>query len=347
MTFRKLNTTAGLALLAAAGLLAGLLLCQAQAQDRADGSAAAQAKKSGEKAAANQGRLYYHLDMKLTTTKPDGSEPDELADITQDAIDGYQSHSARLSPDGKRLAFGKAVRRVIGGGLAVTPPEKLYLRDLASGKDLLVADMTGRELHNWYWSADGSQLAFTTWDQEHFGRNWVVEVKTKKVREVKLPRFKAEGKEYGMSIQAWSPDGKHFLANGDGLFVVKADGSDPKRITPADVKIMGGTCQFSPDGRRVLFAKVNKGQSMSLYVADTAGNKVRPVVEATNLADLHACWSPDGKRIAFIATTLDDNGDRLGETNLYVTDPDGRNVVTVRSERHQPNTIKMQLTGWR
>jgi RNA polymerase sigma factor (sigma-70 family) len=347
VAFRKLNTTAGLALLAAAGLLAGLLLCQAQAQDRPGGSASAQDQKSGAKAAAKQGRLYYHLDLKITATKPDGSEPEEVINLAPDAIGGYQSHSARLSPDGKRLAFGKAVMRDIDGVRVVSPPEKLYLRDLSGGNDVLLADMTGRELHNWCWSADGSKLAFVSWDKVNHDRNWVVDVKTKKVREVKLPRYKYKDQENGMTIQAWSPDGKHFAASGDGLFLVNADGGGPKRITPPDSNLMGGTCQFSPDGRRVLFVKVNKGHSRSLYVADAAGGKVRPVVEATNLTDLRACWSPDGKRIAFSASMLDDDGNPIGETNLYVTDVEGKNIVTVRTERNEPNTIKLQLTAWR
>jgi Tol biopolymer transport system component len=150
-----------------------------------------------------------------------------------------------------------------------------------------------------------------------------------------------------MAMQAWSPDGKQFAASGNGLHLVTADGTAVRRLTPAGMSVMGGTCQFSPDGRRVLFVKVNKGQSSSLYVTDTATGKARPVVEASNLTDVQAVWSPDGRRIAFSATMLDEDGNRMGETSLFVCDADGKNTTTVRTERHEPNIVKLVLTGWR
>jgi RNA polymerase sigma factor (sigma-70 family) len=350
MTLRKLSGTAGL-VVAVVGLAAGLLLCQARAQDKQGGasgkSSGQQAKQPGRQDPAKAGRLYYHLNLKIASAKPDGSEPDEVANFTQDALDGYQPHSARLSPDGKRLAFGKAVMKALDGAIAVTPPEKLYLRDLAKGDDTLLVEMSGREMHNWCWLADGTQLAFSTCDKDTPVRNWVVDVKTKKIREVQMPLYKYDGKEYAMAIQAWSPDGKWFVASGDGLHLVKPDGTRAKRLTPAGMNIMGGTCQFSPDGRQVVFARFNKNKSQSVYVADVASGKARPVIEATNLTEIHAYWSPDGRRIAFSACMLDDDGNRTGETSLFTTDPDGKQVITVRTERHQPNPIRMLLTGWR
>jgi len=85
----------------------------------------------------------------------------------------------------------------------------------------------------------------------------------------------------------------------------------------------------------------------TLYVTDVATGKPRPVVEAKNFTDLHACWSPDGRRIAYSATLLDNDGNRAGETSLFVTDADGKNTVTVLTEMHQPNQVKLRLTGWR
>jgi RNA polymerase sigma factor (sigma-70 family) len=351
MALRKLNGTAGLALLATVGLMAGLMLCRAQAQVGQAGSggklSGQRAKKAAPQDPGKAGRLYYHLNVKIASARPDGTEPNDVADFSLDAIDGYQPMSARLSPDGKRLAFGKAVMRQIDGVNGVSPPESIYLRDLTTGRDELLIEMRDRSMQNWCWLADGSKLAFATYDKEAPVRNWVIDVKTKKVVEVKMPRYEAQGKEYSMVIEDWSPDGKYFLASGYGLHLVKADGTGAKRLTPKGTNVMGGSPRFSPDGRQVLFVKVNKGHSMSLFAADVASGKTRPVVEATNLAAIHAYWSPDGRRIAFSATILDDDGNMGGETSLYTTDPEGKQVVTVRTERHQPNQIRMLLTGWR
>jgi RNA polymerase sigma factor (sigma-70 family) len=354
MTLRKLNGLAGLALLVAVGMVMGLLFCQARAQDGRQGSDRKNSEKQAQKAQrddpAKAGRLYFHLDLGLTTAQPDGTAPEKVADFSQDAIDGFQSHSARLSQDGKKLAFGLAVRREINGVMALTPPERIFIRELTgTAKDQLLVDERerGRSLNNWFWSADGSQLAYSTWDKDSYSRSWVVDVKTKKVREIKMPPFEFKGTDYPMAIEAWSPDGKYFAASGNGLHLVKSDGTGPKRLTPRDTNVMGGSSRFSPDGRQVLFVKVNKGQSTSLYVADIASGKARPVVDALNLTEILACWSPDGRRIAFTATMLDDKGNRMGETSLYVTDADRKNLVTVRTERHGPNTVKMRLMDWR
>jgi Tol biopolymer transport system component len=278
--------------------------------------------------------------------QPDGREAKDLGRVADEDI-RFQPHSARVSPDGKRLAFGQAVERRAADGIGVWPPDRIYVRDLnkaAAGE--VVATREGTELHNWVWSPDGTKLAFHSWD-EAGGSNWVVDVKTKKVEEVKLPRFKYKGKEYPASIQAWSPDGKWFLASGDGLLLVKTDGSAPRQLTKDHKNLMNGTCRFSPDGRQVLFVGHNKDKSDTLYVADVASGKVRAVVEAKNFSRLHACWSPGGRRIAYCATLLDADGRDAGETSIFVTDPEGKNTTTVRTEKHQPNVIKLLLMDWR
>src|SRR5207253_2728779 len=115
-------------------------------------------------------------------------------------------------------------------------------------------------------------------------RNWVVDLKTTKVTEVKLPRVKLEDKEYAMVIQAWSPDGKWFLASGDGLYLVKLDGSAPRRLTKDCSRMLGGTCRFSPDGRRsaycvtLLDARGEREGETSIFVTDPEGKNAETVL---------------------------------------------------------------------
>jgi Tol biopolymer transport system component len=346
MLLNKLKRAVGLALLLALGLGLSALRGQAPAPEPGDRPAARAARQAKPKPAPKEGRLYIQANGTFATVQPDGKGEKDLGRVANEDI-RFQPYSARLSPDGKRLAFGKAVEKRTADGIGVWPPDRLYVRDMngaAAGE--LVATKEGTELHNWVWSPDGTKLAFHAWDKEG-GSNCVVDVKTKKVEEVKLPRFKYEGKEYYPSIQAWSPDGKWFLACGDGLLLVKTDGSAPRRLFKDFHSLMNSTCRFSPDGRKVLFVGVNKDKSETLYVLDVASGKARPVVEAKNFNRLHACWSLDGKRIAYCATLLDADGKDAGETSIFVTDADGKSTTTVRTEKHQPHVIKLILMDWR
>jgi RNA polymerase sigma factor (sigma-70 family) len=347
MLLKKLRLTACvfLALLGLGGALLPGRGPTAQAQTKGQPAA----KAPGKPAPAKAGRLYYQLDFDFATVQPDGKKSENLSRVAAEDIYGYQTHSARLSPDGKQLAFGKAVVKQVAGGLGFHPPDKIYLRDVTKKADaVLLVERPGESLGDWVWSPDGSRLAFSTADGKGSLRNWIVDVKTKKVTAVKLPRFKADGKEYTMAIEAWSPDGQWFLAQGDGLHLVKTDGTGAKRLTKAGLDVLSGTCSFSPDGRKVLFTVINPGRkSMSLYVADVPGGKERALVEASNFNDVHACWSPDSRRVAYCARLLDEAGDDVGETSLFVTDAAGRETTTVRTEQHKPQQIRLRLLGWR
>jgi RNA polymerase sigma factor (sigma-70 family) len=348
MWMRSLNAAA-LTLLAVLGLGFGAFLAQVPAQEKPAAGATKPAPHAGAQDAARPGRLYFQINMDLATVAPDGKDTKHLKAISpKDISENFQPHSARLSPDGKRLAFGKAVMRRTADSVGVWPPDKLYVRDVSqSAVGEVVAELDGTELHEWCWSPDGTKLALTSWDADHFTRNWIVDLKTKKLREVTLPRFKYKDKEYSMSIQAWSPDGGSFLVSGAGLFLVKTDGNGARRLTNGDIDLMGGTCRFSPDGRRVLYVGVGEKHSMKLHVTDVADGKTAAVVDVLNFTDIYACWSPDSRRIAYSATLLGADGERGGETSLFVMDADGNNMVTLRTEKHEPLQIRMQMMDWR
>src|SRR5262249_20171105 len=136
----------------------------------------------------------------------------------------------------------------------------------------LLANLPDAEIHNWVWSADGTKLAFCSWDAQNKTRNWIVNVKTKELEALKLPKVKGEDhQEFQMSIEDWSPDGRWFVASGYGLFLVRPDGSASRRLT--EILTSSGCTRFSPDGRKVLFVGSNKDKSETLYVVDVAGEK--------------------------------------------------------------------------
>jgi len=352
MLLNRLARAAGAAAVVAILLAAGVLLGRGLAQEAGAGDRPAAQKagadKPARKAPAREGRLYFYRDAALTTVAPDGEKAAHLGRPAGADLLGYQILADRLSPDGKRIAFGKGVQRDVDGRPHFYPPEKIYLRDAAKpGPGEVLAEMPGAEIHNFVWSPDGKRLAFNTWDKENSGRSWVVEVGTKKVEEVKLPRFKRKDKEYAMTIQAWSPDGKSFLAAGDGLHLLKTDGTGARRLTKEGRSVLSGSCEFSPDGRRVLFVAAGEGERETLHVADVANGKERALVDAMNFTNLHGCWSPDGKRVAYVATPIGDDGKSGTETTLFVVDLESGGTTTVLTEKHRPREVKLRLVGWR
>ena len=73
--------------------------------------------------------------------------------------------------------------------------------------------------------------------------------------------------------------------------------------------------------RTLLVTSVRTGDT-EIFVVDPDTGDARNVSRSPKSEDRYPCWSPDGKRIAFIS-------DRNGAANLYVMDADGGNVKRV------------------
>ena len=117
------------------------------------------------------------------------------------------------------------------------------------------------------------------------------------------------------------------LALGDGvggrgdIFVVRADGTGLRNLTHTPGEEMHPT--WSPDGRRIAFTRGTVGPEgliQDLYVMDADGTHVRRLTDTPgNEEDEHdPAWSPDGRRIAFIA-----NRPGTVEEAVWTIRPDG------------------------
>ena len=111
------------------------------------------------------------------------------------------------------------------------------------------------------------------------------------------------------------------------LYSMRADGSDPVRLTATPREEREVYPAVSPDGRRILFTNrigpEDDAYAEYLYVMDAdGGNRVRLTTVDGNLVGA-AAWSPDGSRIAF--------GSRLGEQEreIWVMDADGTGLVNL------------------
>lgn len=113
-----------------------------------------------------------------------------------------------------------------------------------------------------------------------------------------------------------SPNGEWivYTNNGNGLWVMKPDGSNPHAITSSD----DIDPTWSADGSMIAFASSRAGVRQ-LFIMNADGSNVYQV---TNLKEMggRSSWSPDGTRLAFYAGPF-------GDHNIYIVNVDGTGLV--------------------
>ena len=122
-----------------------------------------------------------------------------------------------------------------------------------------------------------------------------------------------------------------------GLFIVKTNGRNLRRIAPAAAQLSPG--DWSPTGNRILFARrMNAKVHNSLWVVRADGSGLREI----RLQDVPPCggelstsgargcihprWSPDGTKIIFDIATPKASGE---VEHIYIANADGSGVTQV------------------
>jgi len=221
-----------------------------------------------------------------------------------EALVSINPQTGRMSVIGEG-AFGDATFTADGRyGLVVvaTPRTGLLLLDRRSGEQRLLLE--GRFSYP-AWSADGSAFAVNLVDSRD-GRMSVFV-------------YRAEGTLMAQGLPgqrpAWSPGGG-LLASTDYRRVEDRQDawivlSDPKGVAPPRDLTLGTNPVFAPDGKSLAF--IRDGE---LWRIGTDGKDERKVVKSALPMIAEAQWSPDGSRIALIATS--------GGGRLYAIGADGR-----------------------
>ncbi len=113
-----------------------------------------------------------------------------------------------------------------------------------------------------------------------------------------------------------SPSGELilFTNHGNGLWVMKPDGDNPRPLTDRD----DIDPTWSPDGSMIAFASSRNGQRQ-LFVMNADGSNIRQVTNLNNMGGRSA-WSPDGTRLAFYRGPA-------GDHNIYIINVDGTGLI--------------------
>ena len=136
------------------------------------------------------------------------------------------------------------------------------------------------------------------------------------------------------SDPAWSPDGRRiaFTRNqdegesttftSDEVFVMDADGSDVRQLTPEEIGKSSGQPTWSPDGNEIAYVRGESVASVvpsrygQLFVVNADGGDARRITDGH--PDTDPDWSPDGRAIAF--TRGENLSNSKANDDLYVLD---------------------------
>jgi WD40 repeat protein len=272
-------------------------------------------------------------DAYLARVNPEDKKPTRL---TKEPDAGAPTFPIALSPDGRSVACSKAE---VDGEKATFV---VYVRSLDEPRKAAVR--LGVNGYCPCWSADGRHAVVVT-DQDGAFEHHLIDVKAGKKKTLSLPTVEtppgAKGR-VGHVVTDWSRDGRWFLTmclTGDEkeenarLYRVKSDGSE---ALPVKGVRSGRWGRFSPDGKRILYTGSDEKGRPRLFVVDVDAGKPSCLSPELNgcIDDAGFCWSPDGKRVAYL--WLNTDRPQFGqeyEMFLMVIDADGKNQVTVLNEK--------------
>jgi Ca2+-binding RTX toxin-like protein len=112
------------------------------------------------------------------------------------------------------------------------------------------------------------------------------------------------------------------------IFVIGSDGSNPLNLTPGSPN--SADPNFSPDGRRILFGRLNGPGNFDIFSMNADGSGLANLTASNPTSDTTTAWSPDGRKIAFARDV-----DPTGETNfdIFIANADGSGATNLTPNR--------------
>jgi hypothetical protein len=207
-------------------------------------------------------RIAFYEDGGITTSKPDGSDRQELS------FPGFAEQPA-WSPYGTRIVFS---------GAATTGPMHIWSADPDGGNATQLTFGTTGETEP-AWSPDGSRIAYTA------GTGTGADIYTMNVLGGGQTPVTANAVPDG--FPNWSPDGARLVFERAGqIWTAYAGGGNEIQLTSAAAAT---TPAWSPDGSRIAFARGSAIWTMSAAGGDE--DQITPGA-ASNQCDANPDWQP-------------------------------------------------------
>ena len=234
-----------------------------------------------------------------------------------------------LSPDGKRLVYGRIVRgRRAGADVDVSTLWIVNAADGSGEERLTACPGAVCDEHGAAWSPDGKWIAFVTADEKEQPQIALAAASGAGARilthahgPLDTPRFSPDGRRIAFLYSEGAPKTPgplNPLARDAGvlsasvyeqrLAVIPARGGEPRLLGPADLNIY--EYDWSPDGRRFVVSAAHGSGDDNWWIAELdlcdAESGVVTTLAKPRLQIASPRWSGDGRRIAWIGGIMSD-----------------------------------------
>lgn len=236
---------------------------------------------------------------------------------------GAETRYPMYSPNGKRIACTAR----LGGtfNLCVLDADGKNFKQLTHEKEPDQAYMPN-------WPADGTRIVFGL------------------IRERKTLMARVAPDGSGLTVfgegldPCVSPDGKTVvftrrLARGSVLFACDADGANVRQLTDHENDLGAMHPFWSHDGSRIIYGD-QVGEHQELFTCDPDGKNVKQLTKLGRIAS-SACYSPDGKWIAFRVSKDAFWKDARESARVYREKPgDQRPVWVMKADGSDPRVLE-------
>jgi dipeptidyl aminopeptidase/acylaminoacyl peptidase len=288
--------------------------------------ACATASRGDDVAEKPSKRIYFYGELIVGTERLKGTFAVDPDAGTWVRITTEGNPLARVSPDGRRLAFVK------GAGSAEKERGIWTCSTRGDDEPNRITDLIGRPS----WSRDGKRLVISGTgkdDQNSHFQTWMVQADGSEPMRLPIPETDI--------VLDWTPDDAWFLVSANrkaGLdfvnrpaYVIRPDGTDEHRITESS-DLVRWRHRFASGGKKVTYFQLDKNDDCRLWIVDLDGRNRRVFLgEHDDRAPFGSVSSPDGNHeaILYFDRTPGDDGKRndvIRGCTIEVVDADGTNA---------------------